>query len=194
MLSISRRIYWLLTLVITLTLAACTGTTQRSVVKDSEPVKQASPIPAIQLTDLDVPMIDEAGLVTNAKLSSLTGTGNVVVIDLWATWCGPCRQSIPDLVKVQNEYKSKGVKVIGLTTEEPAQSKDAVRDFVKQNNMSYQVGFATRELARAIRASNSIPQCYVFGKDGKLIKKLVGFNPASTPAMLRDSINKALEM
>ncbi len=194
MFSISRRIFWLVTLGITLALAACTGSTQRSVVKDPEPVKQASPMPAIQLTDLDVPMIDEAGILTNSKLSSITGAGNVVVIDLWATWCGPCRVSIPDLIKVQNEYKSKGVKVIGLTTEEPEESKEAVKQFVKQNNMTYQIGFATQQLARALRASNSIPQCYVFGKDGKLIKKLVGFNPNTTPGLLRASINQALEM
>ena len=194
MLSISRRIYWLLTLVIALAFAACTGTTQRSVVKDPEPVKKASPLPAIQLTDLDVPMMNNIGDISNAKLSSLTGTGNVVVIDIWATWCGPCRQSIPDLIKVQNEYKSKGLKVIGLTTEEPQEAKDLVKDFVKQNNMDYQIGFATRELAQALKFSNSIPQCYVFGKDGKLVDKLVGFHPVRTPVRLRDSINKALNM
>ena len=55
MLSISRRIFWLLTLVITLSFAACTGTTQRSVVKDTAPAKPVAPMPAIQLTDLDVP-------------------------------------------------------------------------------------------------------------------------------------------
>ena len=194
MLSISRRIFWLLTLVITLSFAACTGSTQRSVVKESAPPKPVAQMPAIQLTDLDVPMMNKAGAITNAKLSSLTGTGNVVVIDIWATWCGPCRQSIPDLIKVQSEYKSKGLKVIGLTTEEPEETKDQVKDFVTQNNMSYQVGFATRELAQALKFSNSIPQCYVFGKDGKLVDKLVGFHPVRTPIRLRDSINKALNM
>ena len=194
MLSISRRIFWLLTLVITLSFAACTGTTQRSVVKDTAPAKPVAPMPAIQLTDLDVPMLNNAGAISNAKLSSLTGTGNVVVIDVWATWCGPCRQSIPDLIKVQSEYKAKGLKVIGLTTEEPEESKDQVKDFVTQNNMSYQIGFATRELAQALKFSNSIPQCYVFGKDGKLVDKLVGFHPVRTPIRLRDSINKALNM
>ena len=60
--------------------------------------------------------------------------------------------------------------------------------------MSYQIGFATRELAQALKFSNSIPQCYVFGKDGKLVDKLVGFHPVRTPIRLRDSINKALNM
>ncbi len=192
MLFISRRIFWLFILVIALAFAGCNGSTQRSVVKEPEPAKPAPPQPAIQLTDLDVPMMNDAGVVTNAKLSSITGNGNVVVIDLWATWCGPCRMSIPDLIKVQSEYKAKDVKVIGLTTEEPRESKEMVLDFVKQNNMTYQIGFATRELASALRAASSIPQCYVFGKDGKLVDVLVGYHPAKTPVRLRNSINKAL--
>src|SRR5262249_19781776 len=49
--------------------------------------------------------------------------GKVVVVDLWATWCGPCRREIPHLVALDKEFKGRGVEVIGLTTEDPA--KDA---------------------------------------------------------------------
>src|SRR5918999_520847 len=52
----------------------------------------------------------------------------VVVIDLWATWCGPCRLEVPHLVDLQNEYGAKGVEVIGLTTEDPLEDEEKVRD------------------------------------------------------------------
>ena len=119
--------------------------------------------------------------------------GKVVVLDLWATWCGPCRVEIPHLVELAREFKSRGVHVIGLTTENKATDAEAVRMFVKEFDINYPVGWANREIVMSImRGRGAIPQTLIFGRDGKIRKHLVGFNPQISPPMLRTAIEEAV--
>lgn len=141
--------------------------------------------------------------VMNAEVQSLDGKpfkladykGKVVIIDLWATWCGPCRMSIPDLIELSNEFKSRGVEVIGLTTEDPVESVETVRAFVKQYKMNYKVGWAEADLARTLAQGRGvIPQAFVITRDGRVLKRLIGYNPQSSPAVLREAVTQALNM
>src|SRR5258706_14170890 len=58
-------------------------------------------------------------------------SGKVVLVNLWATWCGPCRVETPELVRLHKEFRSQGVEMVGLSTEDPDRSAESVRDFVK---------------------------------------------------------------
>src|SRR5678815_1510992 len=77
--------------------------------------------------------------VTEVELRALTGApiklsnyaGKVMLVNLWATWCGPCRLETPELVKLNKEFRSQGLEVIGLSTENPDESADQVREFVQ---------------------------------------------------------------
>src|SRR6266576_3819236 len=81
--------------------------------------------------------------VRGAKLKTVGGgtisladySGKVVLINLWATWCGPCRMETPELVKLHREFHSRGVEVVGLSTENPDSSAEIVRDFVRMFNI-----------------------------------------------------------
>jgi thiol-disulfide isomerase/thioredoxin len=116
------------------------------------------------------------------KLSDYSG--KVLVLDLWATWCGPCRQEIPHLVEIAKEYKSKGVEVIGLTNEDPEADVELVKSFSQAFNINYPIGWADVEMQMGLmRGRNGIPQTFIIGRDGKVLKHYVGFNPRLIPQM-----------
>ncbi|HEX4950939.1 MAG TPA: TlpA disulfide reductase family protein [Blastocatellia bacterium] len=204
-----RYFVWLI-LVLSLTLlAACSGSVVQERQATSNPQRtqsaqgQEQTKQIKQLSDFELQMLDPEGKLKPLKLSQTLGQGKVVVIDFWATWCGPCRQSIPDLVALHNEYNNKGVEIYGLSVEDPDEvnrldpskkNQQAVVNMSKDYKMNYRVGFATQSMFAAFdqRGMGSIPQTFIFGKDGNLVKHLVGFNPNAAPRMIRDSIDKAL--
>ena len=126
------------------------------------------------------------------KLSSYSG--KVLVVNLWATWCGPCRIEIPELIKLHKEFRSQGLEVVGLSTENPERSADLVREFVRQYNVNYRIGWATPEVALTLmQGRDAIPQSLVIDRDGRILKRFVGFSATSTPRQLRQAIEDALK-
>ena len=117
----------------------------------------------------------------------------VLLLNLWATWCGPCRLEIPELVKLYNEFHSQGFEVVGLSTEDPEASVETVRSFVQAFNMDYRVGWVTPQVAvPLVQGRDSIPQSFIISRDGRILRRFVGFSAASTPPQLRQAVEEAL--
>ncbi|MBS2034992.1 TlpA family protein disulfide reductase [bacterium] len=99
----------------------------------------------------------------NTKPLSLAALkGKVVVVEFWATWCGPCRASIPHLKELNAKYASKGVQLVSLTDE----GADVAEPFVKQNGMDYAIGAGSS--TGQDYGVTGIPHAVVVGKDGKV--------------------------
>ena len=125
------------------------------------------------------------------KLSNYSG--KVLFVNLWATWCGPCRMETPELVRLHKEYQPRGVEFVGLSTEDPNTSAQKVRDFVTQYGVGYHIGWATREVALTLMDGRAtIPQSFIITRDGRLFKKIEGFHPRRTPPELRKALDEAL--
>ena len=90
----------------------------------------------------------------------------VVLINFWATWCPPCRAEIPDLIKLQREYKSRGLQIIGVTY--PPQTFAEVRRFVRRTKMNYPVALGNKETRSRFSSSETLPLTIVIGKDGRV--------------------------
>jgi thiol-disulfide isomerase/thioredoxin len=135
----------------------------------------------------------EIQAVNGAKFRLSDFKDKVVVVDLWATWCGPCRLEIPHLVELQNEYGGKGVEVIGLTTEDPSADEAKVRDFAREFKINYKLGWSPREVSLALMNGNtSIPQTFVIAPGGRIVTRFRGFSN-QIPSMIRAAIDKANE-
>ena len=130
---------------------------------------------------------------TGAPIKIANYSGKFLLINLWATWCGPCRMETPELVKLHKEYQGRGVEMIGLSTEDPEASEESVSDFVRQYQVDYQIGWATRDVALTLmQGRTAIPQSFIIGRDGRILKRFIGFNPEKTPTQLKEALEEAL--
>ena len=101
--------------------------------------------------------------------------GRVVIVDFWASWCKPCRQSIPWLNAMRAQYGADGLDVIGVNVD--ANRDDADR-FLREVPIEFEVVFDTRgELAKEFKV-RGMPSSYVFDRAGKLIQTHIGFRDA----------------
>jgi thiol-disulfide isomerase/thioredoxin len=160
-------------------------------------INPAKPAPAAPGSMVTLP-----SLVLHTELMAINGrsiklsdyAGKVLVVNLWATWCGPCRLEIPELVKFHKEYRAKGLEVVGLSTENPEASAEKVRRFAQEFKMDYTVGWVTPDVAIALmQGRDAIPQSFVISRDGRILKRFIGFSAAATPQQLRDAIEDALK-
>jgi len=119
-------------------------------------------------------------------------SGKVLVVDLWATWCNPCRQEIPHLIEMANEYRDKGVEVIGLSTEDPETDAQQVKDFSQRYKINYPLGWAEPISEGLMNGREGIPQTIVIGRDGKVKRHFIGFNQEVIPQM-KAALDEALE-
>jgi glutathione peroxidase-family protein len=161
--------------------------------KTNPPKPNVPAAPAV-LTTLPPSVLDTELKALNGgpiKLSSYAG--KVLVVNLWATWCGPCRRETPELVKLYTENRSRGLEVVGLSTENPVESAEKVRRFVQDFDVNYRIGWATAEVAITLmQGRDAIPQSFVIGRDGRVIKRFIGYNPTTTPPQLKEAIEQAL--
>lgn len=119
--------------------------------------------------------------------------GKVLIVDLWATWCGPCRQEIPHLIEMAKTYKGKGVEVVGLTNENPAMDEQKVKDFSKEFKINYPIGWADTQMQIGLmNGRNGIPQTIIIGRDGKVKKHFVGFSPIISPPQMKAALEEAI--
>ena len=119
--------------------------------------------------------------------------GKVIVINLWASWCGPCRREIPEYEKVRRDYEGRAVEFVALTTEDPREASDAVNKFLRQVSFGFRLGWADREMARFLmNGRGAIPQTIVIDSDGRVVKQWSGYAPGRSGDRLRDAIDQVL--
>jgi thiol-disulfide isomerase/thioredoxin len=121
--------------------------------------------------------------------------GKVVVINLWASWCGPCRKEVPEYEKVRKAYAGREVEFIGLTTEDPRTSSDRVNRFLRNISFGFRLGWADRETARTLmNGRSSIPQTLVIDGDGRVVNHWSGYSPGHSGNKLKQTIDQALQI
>ena len=95
-----------------------------------------------------------------------------MLINFWATWCIPCRTEIPDLVKLQRQYRSAGLRVVGITY--PPEEVAEVRRFARSLRINYRIAIGTKATKALFTASETLPMTIVIDRDGQVREVIEG--------------------
>jgi len=122
-----------------------------------------------------------SGKAPNFKLKTADGKtidlqklhGKVVVVNFWATWCGPCKAEIPGFLDVYKQYKSKGLEIIGVSLDQNGWAP--VKPFIERYKITYPVVVGDGDLADAYGGINAIPTTFIIDKKGNIVNHHLGY-------------------
>jgi thiol-disulfide isomerase/thioredoxin len=137
---------------------------------------RSTPAPDFTLERLD------GGSMTLSKLR-----GKAVLLNFWATWCGPCKIETPWLVELQSQYGSEGLQVVGVAMDDSG--KDEIAKFAKDMGVNYPVLLGKEAVGDAYGGVPALPETFFIGRDGKIVDRIIGLRGR---AEIEDSIKKAL--
>lgn len=159
---------------------SCGGVSQSA--ENTNAAKTKSEYPPLQtaIAQADIQNFDGTTFkVTDKK-------GKVLLLNLWATWCGPCKEEMPKLVEMQNKYGDKGFEVIGLNTNDDGDTPEKIEKFAKEEGLNYTLVYAPTQMQADITnftQNGGIPQSLLVDREGNLRGVFLGGSEAEIRKM-----------
>ncbi|MBI1803218.1 MAG: TlpA family protein disulfide reductase [Ignavibacteriae bacterium] len=100
--------------------------------------------------------------------------GKVTLVNFWATWCGPCKRELPDLIALSQELAALNIKILGVATDRAPNAVDLVRTFVKEHGIPYQNIVSNDDLEDAFGNPRAIPTSFLVNANGKITQTIIG--------------------
>ncbi|MFB3920818.1 MAG: TlpA family protein disulfide reductase [Terriglobia bacterium] len=124
------------------------------------------------------PMAPDFSLIdmNGRKIALADYKGKVVLLDFWATWCGPCRIEIPGFIKLQERYRDQGLVILGVYIDDNAES---VREFYSEFKMNYAVAAGDSKIVELFGGIVGLPTTFLIGRDGRIYSKHSGATDVS---------------
>jgi len=116
--------------------------------------------------------------------------GKVVILDFWATWCGPCRRGIPDLNALYSDYRGKGLEILGIAVDEGG--KEMVQQGMQEHSITigYPILIGTAEVQKSYGGIEAIPTTFILDKEGNIVAKYVGLQDKETFVKRLDQLTR----
>src|SRR6266850_7819263 len=149
---------------------------RRSGVSATPRITRATVAPDFSLESLDG---------KNMRLSDLRG--KAVLLNFWATWCGPCKIEMPWFVDLQNQYGSQGLQIVGVAMDDA--SKEDIGKFAKDMGVNYPILIGKEAVGDQYGGIPGLPETFLIARDGKIVDKIIGLRGK---AEIEDAIKEAL--
>src|SRR5579863_3861261 len=139
--------------------------------------------------------VTKSSLAPDFTLESLDGKsmklsdfrGKAVLLNFWATWCGPCKIEMPWFVELQNQYAAQGFQIVGVAMDDA--SKEDIGKFAKDMGVNYPILIGKESVGDQYGGVPALPESFLIGRDGKIVDKIIGLRGK---AEIEDAIKKAI--
>jgi thiol-disulfide isomerase/thioredoxin len=139
--------------------------------------------------------ITKSTVAPDFSLQSLDGTtlrlsdlrGKAVMLNFWATWCGPCKIEMPWFVDLQKQYGPQGLQIVGVAMDDA--SKEDIAKFAKDMGVNYPILIGKESVGDQYGGVNALPETFLVSRDGKIVDRIIGLEGK---AEIEESIKKAL--
>lgn len=143
------------------------------------PVEVGSEAPDFRATDL----------ATNQPRTLASYAGQVVLLNVWATWCQPCRVEMPGIQHLHEQLGPEGLKVVAISIDEGG--ADAVREFAREYGLTFDILHDPSRAIERIYQTTGVPESFVLNREGRIVKKVIGAAEWDS-AVNRDLIRRLL--
>ncbi len=133
----------------------------------AEKAKPNSPAPAWELKDIEGKTIKSADF-----------SGKVVILDFWATWCGPCRMEVPGFVSLQKKYGKDGLVIVGVSLDEEGAA--VLKPFIKKHSINYTIVVGDEKVSKAFGGVDALPTTFIIDRNNVIVSQHVGYAPEAT--------------
>jgi cytochrome c biogenesis protein CcmG, thiol:disulfide interchange protein DsbE len=165
---VTARQQWAAVLVVVAMLALGLGAAMHFAGDEIFPVTVGSKAPAFSGTT-----VPAAGSVATATRTLADYRGQVVLLNVWATWCEPCRVEMPSLQALHEQLGPKGLKVVALSVDDPG-ADGAIALFAQQYRLTFQLLHDAASAVKVAYQTTGVPETFVIGRDGVIRKKVIG--------------------
>ncbi len=111
---------------------------------------------------------------TDGSLKTLSDyRGKVILLNIWATWCGPCRKEMPSIEAVHRDYAGRGLAVVAVSVDAEGM-EDAIRHFTDEYNLTFDILYDATGLFRAVYRYTGVPETYIIDRNGTIRRKWIG--------------------
>jgi cytochrome c biogenesis protein CcmG/thiol:disulfide interchange protein DsbE len=168
----SNRRQWIVVLGVALLLGGAAVAATRVLRSELMSVAVGSPAPAFQAVTVD----STPGVRTLADYK-----GQVVLLNVWATWCGPCRVEMPSMEALHRDFGEKGLKIVAVSIDQIAGPTE-IREFARELGLTFEILHdSAQHIVRDYRV-NGYPQSFVIGRDGTIRRKWIGPENWNSPS------------
>ena len=157
-----------------LTLVGCSGNSQEGEVLATSEEGRAGTKPAVDTSDLVAAPAWELMDLDGEIVKSSDFAGRVMILDFWATWCGPCKMEIPHFIELQEQY-GDDLAIVSVSVDK--QGVAVVKPFVERTGINYVSLVMNSKIVNDYAPIRSIPTTFVVSQDGKIFKRYVGYKP-----------------